>query len=200
MSTNLTSLMPSAFLSDLKSKTLDSHKKLESLQISVSILSPDMKISDYTNYLSLMHDVHKNTEELVFPLVYEIVKDLDKRKKSNLIEEDFNFLTYNKTDLKQVFHNKEISAAFALGILYVMEGSTLGGRFILKNISTISGLDKGLGISYFQGYGEKTGSYWKTFLGYMSEYEENYNCGNTIIEGALYGFDSIYNHFRSIEK
>jgi heme oxygenase (biliverdin-IX-beta and delta-forming) len=200
MSVNLTSLVPSVFLSDLKNKTSDSHRKLESLPISASIMSPDMKISDYILYLSLMHDVHKNTENVIFPLLSEIITDLHKRKKSHLIEEDFAFLQYNKTNSNLVFSNKEITVPFALGILYVIEGSSLGGRFILKNISKIRDLDNGHGTFYFNGYGDGTGNFWKNFLGYLSEYEENHNCGNIIIEGAIYAFDSIYNHFRSTEK
>ncbi|WP_163397576.1 biliverdin-producing heme oxygenase [Flavobacterium fluviatile] len=200
MSGNLTSLVPSAFLNDLKNKTSDSHRKLESLPISASILSPQMKISDYTKYLSLMYDVHKNTENVIFPLLSEIITDLDKRKKSHLIQEDFNYLQYNKTNSGVVFRNKEITIPFALGILYVIEGSTLGGRFILKNISKINGLDKGQGTLYFEGYGDKTSVFWKNMLGYLAEYEENYNCGNKIIDGAIFAYESIFNHFRSTEK
>ncbi|CAD0007246.1 biliverdin-producing heme oxygenase [Flavobacterium chungangense] len=200
MSGNLTSLVPSAFLSDLKNKTSDSHRKLESLPISASILSPHMKISDYIHYLSLMYDVHKNTENVIFPLLSEIITDLHERKKSHLIEDDLNFLKFNKRDSNSVFDTQEITIPFALGILYVIEGSSLGGRFILKNISKIPGLDNGQGTVYFQGYGDTTSNFWKNFLGYLSEYEENHNCGNAIIEGATYAFDSIYNHFRSTEK
>lgn len=50
----------------------------------------------------------------------------------------------------------------AMGSLYVMEGSTLGGRVILK------GLDRGAvpedARSYFAGHGEATGSMWRGFL------------------------------------
>ncbi|PXY46718.1 biliverdin-producing heme oxygenase [Flavobacterium hydrophilum] len=200
MSGNSTSLVSSAFLSDLKNQTSDSHRKLESLTISASILSPDMKILDYIHYLSLMYDVHKNTESVIFPLLSEIITDLDKRRKSHLIEEDLDFLQYNKTDSNNVFSTKEITIPFALGILYVIEGSSLGGRFILKNVSKIPGLDNGHGTLYFQGYGDTTGTFWKNFLGFLSEYEENHNCGNAIIEGAIYAFNSIYNHFRSISE
>lgn len=42
------------------------------------------------------------------------------------------FLNSNKSNTEKVFQTEGISEAFALGILYVVEGSTLGGRFILK--------------------------------------------------------------------
>ncbi|WP_269236194.1 biliverdin-producing heme oxygenase [Flavobacterium flavigenum] len=198
MSGNSIPLVSSVFLSDLKNQTSDSHRKLESLPISASILSPEMKKSDYIDYLSLMYDVHKSTENVIFPLLPEIITDLDQRRKSHLIEEDLAFLQYNKTGSNDIFNTSKITIPFALGILYVIEGSSLGGRFILKNISKIPGLENNQGTHYFQGYGDKTGTFWKNFLGFLSEYEENYKCGNTIIEGAIYGFDSIYNHFTSI--
>lgn len=200
MTTNTSSLLSSDFLADIKTKTSDSHKKLESLSVSASILSPDMKIEDYAFYLNLMYNVHKETEELVYPLLSNIVTDLDKRKKKHLIEEDLFYLNHNKITASQVFNKTEMSVPFALGVLYVIEGSSLGGRFILKNIVTNPQLSNNQGVSYFTGYGDKTGSFWKNFLNVLSEYEQNNNCADSIIEGAVYAFDSIYNHFRSVEK
>jgi len=198
MSINLAPVS-SNFLVDLKTKTANSHKKLECLPVSASIISSDMKLSDYIDYLCLMHDVHKEIESVVFPLLSDIIDDIELRKKTHLIEDDLFYLNHNKTIANRVFNVKEINIPFALGILYVIEGSTLGGRYILKNITTITGLDKGQGVSYFDGYGKKTGNYWKSFLIFLEEYEQSYNCGNTIIEGAIYAFDSIHKHFEGIK-
>jgi heme oxygenase len=195
-----TSLLSSDFLTDIKSQTADSHKKLENLSVSASILSPDMKIEDYIHYLSLMHDVHKNTEDIVYPLLSGIIKDLDDRKKKHLIEDDLLFLHHNKSTAHRVFDKTNMTVPFALGVFYVIEGSSLGGRFILKNIVTNPELSNDQGVSYFKGYGDKTGSYWKNFLNVLAAYEQDNNCADSIIEGAVYAFDSIYNHFESIEK
>lgn len=195
MSSNTTSSIASNFLNDLKTQTSDSHKKLEELPVSMSIMSPEMKIEDYTYYLSLMHDVHNDTEGLIFPFFADSIDDLEQRRKKHLIENDLLFLNSNKTNTEKVFQTEGISPAFALGILYVVEGSTLGGRFILKNVSKVLQLSEEQGVSYFNGYGEKTGSFWKSFLAFLSEYEQEHNCGNEIIEGAVYAFDSIYKHF-----
>ncbi|WP_281234020.1 biliverdin-producing heme oxygenase [Flavobacterium gelatinilyticum] len=194
------STISSGFLNDIKTQTADSHTKLERLPVSASIISPDMKLEDYTFYLSLMHDVHKDTEELVFPLLSGIIEDLEQRKKKQLIEDDLSYLNYTKTSSAKVFQDAKLTVPFAVGILYVMEGSTLGGRFILKNVSTFPELSNGKGVSYFNGYGDKTGSFWKAFLNFMAQYEEEHNCGDEIIEGAKYAFDSIYNHFESVQR
>lgn len=195
MSSNTTTSIASNFLNDLKTQTADSHKKLEELPVSMSIMSPEMKIEDYTYYLGLMHDVHNDTEGFIFPFFSNLIDDLEQRRKKHLIENDLLFLNSNKTNTEKVFQTDGISPAFALGILYVVEGSTLGGRFILKNVSKVLQLSEEEGVSYFNGYGEKTGSFWKSFLGFLSEYEQEHNCGKEIIEGAVFAFDSIYKHF-----
>lgn len=183
------------FLEQLKNRTSFAHRQLESLPISASILSPDLKIADYAHYLSLMHDVHKSLQDRIYPLLSNIISDLKERKKTNLIENDLSYLNYKKDNIVPVFNNQEISIPFALGILYVVEGSSLGGRFILKNIETIPRLDTQNGVSYFTGYGNKTGSYWKAFLNALTAYETDFNCADEIIEGAVYAFDAIHNHF-----
>ncbi|AXB57566.1 biliverdin-producing heme oxygenase [Flavobacterium fluviale] len=196
MNTNSTTVA-SSFLNDLKTQTADSHKKLEELPVSMSIMSPDMKIEEYAKYLNLMHDVHADTEETVFPLFSGLLDDLEQRRKKQLIEADLSYLNCDVTSFEKVFKTENISIPFALGILYVVEGSTLGGRFILKNVSKVPQLSGDKGVSYFNGYGDKTGSFWKSFLNFLSEYEQQNNCGDAIIEGAVFAFDSIYNHFES---
>lgn len=188
------------FLVKLKTQTASSHKRLEQLPVSSYILSQNMKMDDYAHYLQLMYDVHYSVEVAVFPLLSAIVDDLKERKKKHLIEDDLLYLNYPKPVARSVFNTQNISIPFALGILYVVEGSSLGGRFILKNLETIDGLRDGKGVSYFAGYGNKTGSYWKTFLHLLTAYGEEYNVENEIIEGAIYAFDCIHNHFLQTEK
>ncbi len=55
-------------------------------------------------------------------------------------------------------------AAEALGSLYVMEGSTLGGQVIERNVERCLGLDGRCGCTYFAGYGTDTGRMWRLFL------------------------------------
>lgn len=183
------------FLNTLKTQTASSHKRLENLPVSSCILSPEMKIEDYAHYLSLMYDVHYSTEQNIFPLLSSVIDDLNEREKKHLIAADLAHLTYNIPVPTPVFKLENITIPFALGILYVVEGSSLGGRFILKNLETIPGLHEEKGVTYFAGYGNKTGSNWKTFLNLLTAYQEKYNCENEIIKGAVYAFDAIHDHF-----
>lgn len=54
----------------------------------------------------------------------------------------------------------DFQAAF-LGALYVMEGSTLGGRFLAKHVASVLGLSQGEATAYFEGHGASTGAMWR---------------------------------------
>lgn len=55
-----------------------------------------------------------------------------------------------------------LSVEGALGSLYVMEGSTLGGRLISRALSEVSWLPPG-GLVYFNPYGSRTAAMWRGF-------------------------------------
>ncbi len=59
------------------------------------------------------------------------------------------------------------SAAAAMGSLYVMEGSTLGGRVILRHVEPHLG---GGGCSYFTGYGDGTAAMWRSFVARLDQW------------------------------
>jgi heme oxygenase len=54
------------------------------------------------------------------------------------------------------------SRAEALGMLYVLEGSTLGGRFILRALTERGIADSDL--AFLDPYGDRTGARWRSFL------------------------------------
>lgn len=56
------------------------------------------------------------------------------------------------------------SLAEAVGLLYVVEGSTLGGQLIARALAARHGLDAAHGARFFNGYGEATAAQWAGFL------------------------------------
>lgn len=57
--------------------------------------------------------------------------------------------------------------ADALGSMYVIEGSTLGGSIIAAQVERRLGLSRHNGCLYFSGYGEHTNKMWSDFGRYM---------------------------------
>lgn len=65
------------------------------------------------------------------------------------------------------------NTAQAFGALYVLEGSTLGGKMIAKMLLKNAALNITPGaLSFFSGYKEETGSKWKAFLEALNKQEE----------------------------
>ena len=59
------------------------------------------------------------------------------------------------------------SPAACLGALYVLEGATLGGQVLRREMATRLALDSDNGASFLNVYGAETGRRWKEFLDYL---------------------------------
>lgn len=189
------------FLENLRTKTAQSHVALEDLPISKSIINPEVTNQEYILYLDLMKDVINDAESNIYPLTADIITDSNERLRNHLLDNDFKALGHKKvpTDVNPLSAGiTNLTPAFALGIFYVLEGSSLGGRVIYKNINTALGYDIENGASYFGGYGGQTGSHWRTFIGMLTQYEEQNNNADEIIAGADHCYNAISRYL--IEK
>lgn len=189
------------FLDKLRYVTSPSHKKLEQLPISAALTNPNISRDIYFEYLALMYNIVADAETNIFPQLKKIIPDLDQRRKSDWLKRDLHFGPFDENKpSRPLSADGPFSDSFALGIFYVLEGSTLGGRYILKNINETLALDETNGASYFFGYGNQTGNYWKNFLATLTQYESFANDSDSIIAGAEFAFDAIYNHFAGHTK
>lgn len=120
------------------------------------------------------------------------------RKKLPAIHEDIKFLQQQGIHCraaKPIQVPSIESKGFALGMAYVIEGSTLGGRVIMKHLSPRLQITETHGGTFFAGYGNETGSMWKEFIEALTEYANKPDQGSQVIEGAIAGFDMISTHF-----
>ena len=95
------------------------------------------------------------------------------KNKINSLKTDLNNLNIS-TENEEPTQNLE-NEAEAFGALYVMEGSTLGGNVIGKQLKRNPEFE-GVEFNYFGVYGENTGPYWQEFKSIIDEKisEENY--------------------------
>lgn len=146
----------------LKQNTASYHDAAEKLFNSAKIFNKTFTLEDYkkiihTNYLMLLHSEDKIFEELKD---YSEKLKLSDRKKLPLIEKDLKSLLLEKSVAD---HELElISQHEALGAMYVIEGSTLGGNVIAKQLSKTEGFD-GVTFNFFGCYHENTAAMWKNF-------------------------------------
>ena len=187
------------FLNTLRAKTAASHKRLEDIGLSTRIVRPDVTLDEYKQYLQLMHPVHADAEQYIYPLLKNLVTDVDARKKAHYITNDLVQVGHTSPVAPKLpFTEKmpQMSEAFALGVMYVIEGSTLGGRVILKNIQPALQLSEDNGATYFAGYRADTGPAWQRFLQVLTSYPNSEADEQEIIAGADFAFSAIYDHMQ----
>lgn len=182
------------FLSVLRENTNPAHKALEELSLSKQIINPELTLPAYTLYLSRMYVYVREFETKLFPLLASVFSDLDQRRKTTWIEKDLEVLK-TKTALPSLPSFEIIpnpSLAYEIGRMYVLEGSTLGGKFINKNVQKVLGLDETQGAAYFNGYGAETGKKWSNFLEQFSNFALSSHKEEEIIHGANDAFETMY--------
>ncbi len=188
------------FLQELRVATSPMHKALEENNISQSLMKPNVTLTDYAFYLRCMGEVIRVFDASVLPAVSEVITDFEQRKKMTDINVDLDFLYAHGAEKKSSepftgFGGKP-SLAYALGYAYVIEGSTLGGRVILKHIGQSLTFTE-QGTKFFSGYGAETGRFWKEFIHGFTAYILKNNGQEEAIKGAMDGFSDIGKHFAS---
>ncbi|PWV48230.1 biliverdin-producing heme oxygenase [Chitinophaga sp. S165] len=156
----------------LRERTGKQHQELERVLIPIikNVNTPEK----YVRLLELFYGYY-------YPLEQHIAAHMDisfpggfeRRRKASLLLDDISTITgahaspsETSSDLPEI-----TDAAQALGVMYVLEGSTLGGQVIcqilIRNLS-VPELSKSL--TFFNGYGTDTQSYWDTFVHYLQGY------------------------------
>ncbi|MBL7717599.1 MAG: biliverdin-producing heme oxygenase [Flavipsychrobacter sp.] len=181
-----------AFIRTLRERTGPAHRQLEALPLSRAIVDPAVTKAQYTRYLQLMADVVADVEEHLFPLLAGTIPDIDERRKLAFITADLALLGAGWERTSPVTGaTGTMGLAEAMGVMYVIEGSTLGGRVIVKNIESALGYQEKSGAAYFSGYGTRTGPLWKSFLECFTAFAAGAEEG-AVLKGADHAFTTIY--------
>ena len=78
----------------------------------------------------------------------------------------------------------------ALGRMYVLEGSTLGGTFIDRHLAGLAGLS-GVRLRAFSPYGERTGSMWAAYRRTTREHVASGGDADRVVEAARTTFAAL---------
>ena len=89
--------------------------------------------------------------------------------------------------------------AHALGALYVLEGSTLGSRFILRDLETRIGAQIAGATRFLGGRGEAVGPMWQSFKAALDSFgHENADLCADVVTGAKRVFRAILAWFQPL--
>jgi heme oxygenase (biliverdin-IX-beta and delta-forming) len=150
-------------LTHLRTMTRPAHRALEE---ALGLLDTPLDLDGYRRLLARLYGFWIGWEPQISGLLQDAAM-LAPRRRLHLVAADLAALGVPDDELAALprcpltpLHD----AAEALGSLYVMEGSTLGGRLIQAHIQRCLGSVAFNCCAYFRGYGAETGVMWQAFL------------------------------------
>lgn len=167
-------------IEQIRSATRSEHESLE--QTLLPYIASIRSTKDYGRLLQAFNGYLFPVQERIMSFIDdEQVPDIAERRNARLLTDDLKALDQESNsvfceDLPPISSFPE-----AVGALYVMEGSTLGGKIIARMISQKLGGNEGL--QFFTGYGGNTGSMWKKFVDNL-EHLQHPNHNGTIVESV----------------
>lgn len=115
---------------------------------------------DYIELLKCFYAYFNTVEKAIAPYINTVLPDYNERRNSSYIKTDIEELGGTIDKLPAANATQVKDALQAMGALYVLEGSIMGGPYIVQMLQK-KGIEKG--FSFFSGYGNESGLKWATF-------------------------------------
>lgn len=178
----------------LKAETYPDHMRLEE---TVDILNNLATLESYKRLLA-------RHAGFVFPLERvlagqdwsSIGLEFDERSRAGAMKRDLAAMDIDSFPEIELWTGLD-NFARAVGTLYVLEGSTLGGMIIARNLKERLGIDGSNGGEYFSGRGKQTMAMWRTFGESAELYVNRFGGAEDMIAGAKQTFDQLTEWFQA---
>jgi heme oxygenase len=149
----------------LKTETAQLHKETEDVSYGALIMSGALTPAEYAiiiekNYI--LHAVLEQAFKNYAPLAEVEGLDIESRYKTNSLIADMQLIGRELPKLPNINITLN-SLEEALGMMYVLEGATLGGSYILKALLRTPSMQSITSYNYYGVYGDTIGPKWKTF-------------------------------------
>lgn len=157
----------------IKTETANKHNDVEAAGYSGQIMSGTLTLDEYKKLilsnLVLNKAFEKQWSSLKFNLPAELL--LEQRRKTESLKKDAAFLGITATESNEILFPIENYESF-MGVLYVFEGSMLGGAIIHKQLKQNPNLSELAEFHFYSCYGENLSIMWKTFLSHLNQIED----------------------------
>lgn len=195
---------PESLMSRLKSATSDLHSHAESRHLQRQIAAGTVDRSAFSAYLAQLYLVHHTLEPALARVrerhpAFAAVATADRMRLPDL-EADLDFHEVDLAAIEPVPATVRLTAALVeleirepaalLGSLYVLEGSTNGGRFLARVLRQAWGLD-GRGLRSLDPYGERQRERWADFKRDMDALTLDTRERNAVVDAARSMFEGI---------
>lgn len=160
-----------SLLQQLRQATLACHRQIERNPRLIRLLAQDLSLAEYREVLARMLGFVQPLEDSLeaLPEAPFIQTALGSRNKAPWLIRDLLSLGSSLDEIASIPRAcaSELPAvrtlADAVGVLYVLEGSTLGGQLISRHLAQSLGIGPERGGRFYAGYGPDNGRMWGQF-------------------------------------
>lgn len=158
-------------LDRLRKDTAVYHEQIEGNFYAKGIMAKTLTLDEYRTYLAkfygFLQPLEQQAVEHMNTLESDSGFDMNVRAKSPLLEQDLIHLGMTTEEIQQLPLCTDLpdisTPARMYGAFYVIEGSTLGGQIITKQLMKFLPVDPEGGLHYFNAYGAETREQWSAF-------------------------------------
>ncbi len=168
-----------SILKEIKHATRNHHDDIEKNKLTKAIIQNTITQEEYIKLLSKFYGFYQACEPQLLhdSLWQEYQFDIQERKKTPLIAQDLHFFGFAQSEIQQLESCQKTPAlqtqAQKIGFLYVIEGSTLGGQVLGRQLKQSLGLEAQKGASYFNSYGKQNlKDMWEGFQNLLLEFAD----------------------------
>lgn len=189
--------MTDALHEQLKHETWHLHKQLEKTALAHQLSTQTITHRDYIRYLEIMGTVHCAVEPLCqsFPQFAKFDFLLHEHSRCDLIKQDLSHLCANSA-VPTIWLQKPTQTFItkfehAIGYLYVLEGSTMGGQILAPKLHQRRP-ELRPALNYLTGYGAATAQRWQSFWQFIARFQLSGDCcEQEIIHAARHLFSHL---------
>lgn len=189
----------------LRAATRAAHEDLEATPFSRQLSKGSIDLPSYAGYLTAMWHFHRTLETAV-----ERADDCDvaaiwrkDMRRAVALEDDLEFLQQSSVGadgasaataaatFSSLLRAVEHDHRRLVGLLYVAEGSRLGGRVLCRALLARHPLLADGGLTYLDGQGAHTGQHWAAFRIHLDDLDLGVDGEIAAVDGAMTGFRAV---------
>ncbi len=153
----------------LRQETRDLHDRIEANARFARLMAPDLTMAEYSRLVARLHGHHAPLESALEAMAHRLPACLALHRRLNrraALVDDLVALGYTPDAIAALPRCEALairSVEQALGALYVLEGSTLGGQLIARHLHATLGIGAADGAAHVVPHGPETGTLWRDF-------------------------------------
>lgn len=179
----------------LRDETDHYHEQLNAHPLMLTLMQPQSLLSHYHQVLCAYFKIYQLLENriLQFLNVTSCSLDCAQRMKLPWLKQDIQFFNLEVQLQGTMAEQAEMLAKIntmgdLIGVVYILEGATLGGQFISRSLLKNHGLSAIEWARFFNGYGEASSRMWKSFIDFLPTLHLNQTESDAAILAACQTF------------